>query len=343
VQALFYEGESLSGKPTHVYAWLGRPEGRGPFPAMVLVHGGGGKAFPDWAEFWANRGYVAIAMDLAGCGPAGPMADGGPDQTDKTKFRDFSEADARNMWTYHAVADVLRAHSLLLSLPEVDKRRTGVTGLSWGGYLTCIVAGVDHRFKVAVPVYGCGFLQENSYWLSTLAEMQPERRERWVRLFDPSSYLRQVRCPILFLNGTTDFAYPMDSYKKSYLLVKGPRWVSVQMGLPHHHIWNFGEVLAFADWALKSDLPLPKISEMRIRDGKALATVRSKTRISSAELCYTTDTGAWQQRKWQSEPAAIFGGNISATLPNKLRLVCFISVTDTRGLKVSTQHEELAE
>ncbi len=26
-----------------------------------------------------------------------------------------------------------------------------------GGYLTCIVAGLDHRLKVAVPVYGCGF------------------------------------------------------------------------------------------------------------------------------------------------------------------------------------------
>lgn len=341
LQALYYPGEPLNGKPTRVFAWLGRPEGKGPFPAMVLVHGGGGKAFPDWAEFWAKRGYVAISMDLAGCGPAGPLLDGGPDQTDKNKFREFSGGDATNMWTYHAVADAIRAHSLLLGLPEVDKRRTGLTGMSWGGYLTCIIAGVDHRFKVAVPVYGCGFLHENSYWLNTLTKMQPEHRERWVRLFDPSSYLEQVRCPILFLNGTTDFAYPMDSYKKSYSLVRSSRWLSVQIGLPHHHIWDFGEVLAFVDWALAGGAPLPKVSELRIRAGQAQASVRSKTGISKAELCYTTDTGVWQKRKWQSQPATIANGDISARLPSERPLVCFISVTDARGLKVSTQHEEL--
>ena len=80
---------------------------------------------------------------------------------------------------------------------------------------------------------------------------------------------------------------------------------------------------------------------MRIREGKAQATVRSKTGIAKAELCYTTDTGPWQKRKWQSEPAPADHDRISATLPNGRPLVCFISVTDSRGLKVSTQHEEL--
>ena len=341
VQALYYQGEPFNGKPTRVFAWLGRPEGPGPFPAMVLVHGGGGKAFADWAEYWAKRGYVAISMDLAGCGPAGPLPDGGPDQSDPTKFRDFCQADATNMWTYHAVADAIRAHSLLLSLPEVDKRRTGLTGMSWGGYLTCIIAGVDHRFKLAVPVYGCGFLHENSCWLNTLSEMQPERRDRWVRSFDPSSYLSQVRCPILFLNGAADFAYPLDSYKKSYSLVKSRRWVSVQIGLVHGHIWTFGEVLSFADWVLKGDAPLPEVSALRLRDGKAWATVHSQTKISQAELCYTTSSGAWQQRKWMSKPARIENRKISAILPTERPLVCFLSVADDRGLKVSTQHEEL--
>jgi dienelactone hydrolase len=341
VQALYYQGEPLEGRPTSVFAWLGRPEGKGPFPAMVLVHGGGGRAFADWAEFWARRGYVAIAMDLAGCGPAGPLPDGGPDQSDQTKFRSFAPADATNMWTYHAVADAILAHSLLLSLPEVDKRLTGLTGLSWGGYLTCIIAGVDHRFKVAVPVYGCGFLHENSYWLKTLEEMPDEQRERWVRLFDPSSYLGRVKCPILFLNGTTDFAYPLDSYRKSYSLVRGPRWVSVQIGLPHHHIWDFPEVLAFVDCALKGDRPLPRVSELRIRNGKAWATVRSGSGIAKAELCYTTDTGPWQRRKWQRAPAQVQGRQVSAALPQQTPLVCFLSVTDERGLKVSTRHEEL--
>ena len=48
VQEVFYDGEPFRCKPTRVFAYLGRPaEGIGPFPAMVLVHGGGGKAFRD--------------------------------------------------------------------------------------------------------------------------------------------------------------------------------------------------------------------------------------------------------------------------------------------------------
>ena len=47
---LYYPGVTYNGKPTRVFAYYGKPEGNGPFPAMVLVHGGGGKAFPDWVK-----------------------------------------------------------------------------------------------------------------------------------------------------------------------------------------------------------------------------------------------------------------------------------------------------
>src|SRR6185503_10187342 len=115
VQEVFYEGEPSGGKATRVFAYLGRPaaHAEGRLPAMVLVHGGGGKAFKAWAEHWAGRGYVALAMDLSGNGPNGRLPDGGPDQSDQTKFRNFTDADAAGMWSYHAVAAVLRGHSLL--------------------------------------------------------------------------------------------------------------------------------------------------------------------------------------------------------------------------------------
>src|SRR6185503_21245376 len=149
-------------------------------------------------EHWARHGYVALALDLNGHGPHGRVEDGMPDQSDQTKFRNFSEAEARDMWTYHAVAAVIRGHSLVRSLPEVDAERVGITGISWGGYLTCIVAGIDSRFKVAVPVYGCGFLGDNSVWKdSSLARLSPEARTLWLQLFDPSAYLGRVRHPIL--------------------------------------------------------------------------------------------------------------------------------------------------
>ena len=343
VQSLYYEGEPFNGKPTRVFAYHGRPEGAGPFPAMVLVHGGGGKAFSAWAEHWAKRGYCAIAMDLAGNGPAGRLPDGGPDQGDVAKFRDFTEADAKDMWTYHAVAAVLRGHSLLASRPEVDKNRIGVTGISWGGYLTCIVAGIDDRLKVAVPVYGCGFLHENSVWLEPrISKMTPEHRDRWVSHWDPSRYLAGVSCPILFLNGSNDFAYPMDSYKKCYQLVaERLRKVSVKIKLPHGHIWTFGEVDQFVDSHLKSGQPLATLDAMRV-SGESVATkVTATVAVTKAEFHFTTDSGPWQKRNWQTVPAQLADGVATAKLPAERPLVCYLSVTDSRGVAVSTQHEEL--
>lgn len=344
VQSLYYEGEPFNGKPTRVFAYYGRPEGTGPFPAMVLVHGGGGKAFPLWAEHWAKRGYCAIAMDLAGNGPAGRLPDGGPDQGDVAKFRDFTEADAKDMWTYHAVAAVLRAHSLLASRPEVDRNRVGVTGISWGGYLTCIVAGIDDRLKVAVPVYGCGFLHENSVWLEPrISKMTPEHRDRWVSHWDPSRYLAGVSCPILFLNGSNDFAYPMDSYKKCYQLVaERLRKVSVKIKLPHGHIWTFGEVDQFVDSHLNGGPPLATLDAMRLSGERVTTKLTAPVPVTKAEFHFTTDSGPWQKRNWQTVPAELKDGVVTAPLPAGRPLVCYLSVTDSRGVAVSTQHEELA-
>jgi dienelactone hydrolase len=342
VQEVYYQGEPYRGKPTRIFAYLGRPAtGNGPFPALVLVHGGGGKAFHDWAEHWANRGYVALAMDTAGCGPNGPLPDGGPDQTDTTKFRNFNDDEAKDMWTYHAVSAVIWGVSLLAALPEVDTRRIGITGISWGGYLTCIVARLDHRLKVAVPVYGCGFLGDDSFWKDkSLSEMRPDARERWLRDFDPSQYLGGVNCPILFLNSASDFAYPLDSYRASYRLVPAKcRHVSVVLGLPHGHIWTFDEVDTFVDSVLRNGLPLPRLGRTKTHGDRVSVKVISRMPIKQAALNYTTDSGEWQKRRWQTVTAEVNDHTITARLPAPGPVAWFLSVTDERGLRVSTEHE----
>lgn len=346
VQELYYAGELLEGKPTRIFAYLGRPENSEgtQYPAMVLVHGGGGKAFKTWAEHWAKRGYIAIAMDLAGNGPNGRLHDGGPDQSDKVKFLDFTPTDAREMWSYHAVAAVVRAHSLLRSLPEVDESRVGLTGISWGGYLTCIVAGIDPRFQVAVPVYGCGFLGDNSYWKSnSLARMTPDARALWLKLFDPSEYLGQVRRPILFVNGTTDFAYPLDSYQKSYQLVPEKyRHVSVAVNRPHGHIWTFPEVDAFMDSVLRREPPLARIAPPVVSSATITATVDQDVTFQNVSLCYTTNSGSWQKREWRTVPAFVSGHRIGASLPDARPLVAFFAIKDEQGRHMSSEHVEIS-
>ena len=224
LRKLYYESEPFGGKPTRVFAYYAKPEkAKGKSPAMVLVHGGGGTAFAEWAELWAKRGYVAIAMDLSGRGPDGKrLPDGGPGQDDGSKLP-LKKTDLKEMWTYHAVAAVIRATACCARCRTSMPTRTGITGISWGGYLTCLVAGLDDRFKVAVPVYGCGFLDENSVWLPTFEKMPEDWRKTWVANFDPSSFIKNAKMPMLFVNGTNDFAYPLDSYQKTYRLVKDRR------------------------------------------------------------------------------------------------------------------------
>src|ERR1051325_2679283 len=119
LQEVYYQGEPLNGKTTRIFAYFAKPDSPGPFPGMVLVHGGGGTAFSEWAVHWAKRGYAAISMNLAGRDPKGNMPDGGPDQSDATKFRSFQDSEAREMWTYHAVAAAIRAHSLVPPHPGI--------------------------------------------------------------------------------------------------------------------------------------------------------------------------------------------------------------------------------
>ena len=346
VKQVYYPGENYKGKPTKIFAYYGKPEGQGPFPAVLLVHGGGGKAFPDWVKHWNNRGYCALAMDLAGNGPNGRLPDGGPGQGDEEKFNDFTADNLKDMWTYHAVAAVLRGHSMIASFPEVDRNKVAVTGISWGGYLTCIIAGLDDRLKAAVPVYGCGYLHENSVWKENrLDKMEVARREKWVRNFDPSSYLSGVTCPIMFINGTNDFAYPLDSYKKCYDLVKEKKTLCIKVRMPHGHIWTFKEVDAFIDSQLKAAKPLAKVDALKVIDGSAFVKVHHAVPIKKAMLHFATNEGPWQKRFWETIPATISNDVVSASndvvsakLPVGKPIVFYISIIDERDYEVSSNH-----
>jgi dienelactone hydrolase len=347
LRSLTYPGEPLHGKPTRVFAYYAVPAERdGKVPAMVLVHGGGGKAFAQWAALWAKRGYAALAMDLAGHGPDGKrLPDGGPDQGHRDKFLTLPDG-LRNTWPYHAVAAVIRGASVLAAQPEVDAERMGITGISWGGYLTCIVAGLDDRLKVAIPVYGCGFLHENSArgWLHILNEkLPPEQRRAWVANFDPSRYLAQATMPMLWVNGTNDFAYPLDSYQKSYRLPTGPRTLCVTVRMPHGHQagWTPVEIGLFADQHLRGGTPLPARGPMTVQGKSVSAPVRSETDITRAQLHYTTETVTWNQRTWHSTAAQVKEGVVRATLSADDASACFLTVTDSRGATVSTEHAAL--
>lgn len=313
---------------------------------MVLVHGGGGTAFADWAKLWAGRGYAAIAMDLCGAVPrkaqkawerhekGGPPGWGGFDQTDGPE---------QDHWTYQAVGAIIRGHSLLRSLPEVDPDRIGITGISWGGYLTCITASVDRRFRFAAPVYGCGFLGDNSTWLGTFEKMGKEKADKWLKLWDPSQYLSNATMPFLWVTGTNDFAYPLDSYRKSYLLPKPERTLAIRIRMAHAHGGpgeKPEEIHAFANALFKGGMPLARISGTSMEKRVITVTFSSKAPIVKAEVVFTKDAGKWQTRKWETALADVEKDLGRGVVPAEARVV-YVNLFDDRGLVVSSEHVEL--
>ena len=392
VHSLTYAGEKYQGKDTEVFAFYASPatlgEGKAgaKYPAVVLIHGGGGTAFADWAYLWAKRGYAAIAMDLSGSRPPEPAYDektgmprghqsdpkqrtrlpnGGPNHGHPEKF-DSIGGDTSDDWPFHAVASVMRAHSLLRSFPEVDAEHTAVTGISWGGYTTCLVASLDDRFKAAVPVYGCGFLHEGeSVQKPSIDKLDPERRALWVKEYDPGSLLPRCHVPILFVNGTNDVHYVLDSYMKSYNVVPGEKHMRIQVKMPHGHPpgWAPQEIGIFIDSKCKpggtlvmgakdglvTPQPLAVVGAPVVKGGEVEVSASIVNgHLVKAALHYTTDGGVRSKREWKSVPAKInvssLNGSVSSTesclisapKPPPEANTWFVSVTDTRGAMVTT-------
>lgn len=347
VEALFYEGMPWKGKPTRVFAWIGMPKadpGK-TVPGIVLVHGGGGTAFANWVRLWVGRGYAAIAMDTCGTVPRGRYGqwerhpDGGP----PGNSFDASAAPPEDQWPYHAVADAILAHSLLRERPGVDPDRIGITGISWGGYLTCLVSGLDDRLKFAAPVYGCGFLGDNSAWADEIRRLGDPGR-RWLAMWDPSQYLPRGHMPKLWVTGTNDFAYPMDSLRKSYEIAGGSSTLCVRVRMPHGHGpagENPEEIHAFADAIVKGGPPLAQITGQRREGSVVTATFRSPVRIVKSELIYTKDRGPWTDRKWETAGAPLAGDAVRAVLPAGTSAY-FLNLEGEHGRVVSTRHETVA-
>lgn len=365
IQSLTYAGEKYQGHETGVFAFYASPITIGEakpgtqFPGVVLIHGGGGTAFADWAHLWAKRGYAAIAMDLNGSRPPDPEFDpetgmavgnghrgvrtrlpnGGPPHGHPQKFDCITTPDTGDDWPFHAAASVMRAHTLLRSFPEVDAERTAVTGISWGGYTTCLVASLDDRFKAAVPVYGCGFLHEGeSVQKPSIDKLDPEHRAMWVKEYDPGSLLPRCQVPIMFVNGTNDVHYVLDSYAKSYDAVPGEKQLRIQIKMPHGHPpgWAPQEIGLFIDSKCRNGIPLPNPAALVIKGDRVEVTCESETALKKAELNYTTDTGLRSKRGWKSVPATITGNVITAPKPPADANTWFITITDERDAMVST-------
>ena len=343
IESIIFKSLSYKGHSKSVFAYYATPgilngniSGDKKLPGIVLVHGGGGMAFRDWVIQWAKRGYAALALDTRGNGADKKHIAGGFEENGReTPYFDVT-LPLKEQWLYQAVGDVMKAHTLLLSFPEVDKKRTAITGISWGGVLTCIVSSLDARFKVAVPVYGCGFLGESGRMKQQLDALAEKDRDTWLAQYDPSVYLPRMKRPILFLNGTNDVHFYLSSMARSAALANKSHLL-IKRGLRHGHKygWSNEEISAFVNQHLCKGEALPAIRKESSGNGMLKGQVNSPVSIEKVTLYYTVSEGEIADKyHWQSVSAVLYGKNWEVAIPDEAK-IWFVNVTDARGYQIS--------
>ncbi|MBD0405192.1 acetylxylan esterase [Flammeovirga sp. EKP202] len=345
LKSIFYSGVEYNGKPTKVYAYYGYPKTKKPsdgYPAVVLVHGGGGTAIAEWVRVWNDKGYVALSMDLEGHLPSAHHKDRvGFEGAGPSRYGVFHDNDKpiKDQWYYHAVAQVILANSFLRSLDDVDKENIGVTGVSWGGMLTSTVAGVDQRFRFAIPIYGCGFLNGTDGAMGKhFKNGNQAYRDNLLNNFEGQKYLPLAKMPMLFINGSNDHHFPIPASVASYKAPKSDSYLYIEDQLGHGHppAWKVKESYLFAD-AVVYNKPIMSIqkTEMDLSKGLISAVVKN-TKAVEAVVFYTEDNKQWEKRNWKKAAAIIKGKKVSAEI-SRNSTAAYLFITDENGMTLSSE------
>lgn len=255
-KAYFLKSVDYNGDATYIFAYVGIPSTAtkdSPVPGIVLVHGGGGTAFPDWVKMWNDRGYAAIAIDTEGKIPNtnASLKSGqnisfesikhhGPSNTN---YRDC-ESPVNQQYLYHAIAATIVANSFLSSFEQVDDSKIGLTGISWGGVIVTNTAAYDDRFAFVAPVYGAVAMTGTEGIFGVLYNTNPRSSMLW----DSVEILRNCRTPMLFVNWKGDPYFSTEATEKCANTAMNARMILIS-DLNHGH-WkgaNIQEIFNFAN------------------------------------------------------------------------------------------------
>jgi dienelactone hydrolase len=162
-----------------VPAYLVIPDGRGPFPAVLYVHGSGVD----------RRMHLAEAVALAGEGYAGLAINGPARRQPYAKFYSGQAADDIEGHVQY-VTDLRRGIDLLGTLPEVDASRIGLVGLSLGCQEGGILSGLEDRIDAYV-LMSCGGYATDPRWLELawMTEKEMTRYQDQVAVLNPVNYV----------------------------------------------------------------------------------------------------------------------------------------------------------
>ena len=247
-----YKARKLEIRLSRYYtvpAYLLIPDGKGPFPAVNVLHDHGAHLFigkekiirplacedsvvvkdaEEWVknyegqyfgDYLAQHGYVVFSSDAPMWGERGQKE--GP-------RRDRYDMIAGNMMMYgidlsaYMTFDDIRATDYLASLPEVDSLRIGCTGWSMGAYRAWMLSALSDHIKAGAAV--C--------WMVTTDEQLSFRYSRTenggfanclpgLRRWLDYPHVASIACPkpMLFINGSQDKLFPVAGVKKAFQIM----------------------------------------------------------------------------------------------------------------------------
>lgn len=236
---------SADGYPAH--GWLVLPEGEGPHPVLLAIHGGP-FAMQDWgffdeAQVYASAGYAVILGNPRGSAGYG-------ESHGRAIINGFGTVD---------VEDVLSLLDAALTRSDLDSSRVGVMGGSYGGFMTSWLASHHgERFRAAwseravnawdsmVGSSDIGYAFVRGY----IGEDPIEQRLR-----SPLSYADKIDLPFAVVHSEQDWRCPLEQGQRmfvalkqngvdaEFLLFPGEGHELTRSGKPRHRLQRFEKVL----------------------------------------------------------------------------------------------------
>jgi dipeptidyl aminopeptidase/acylaminoacyl peptidase len=198
--------ESFDGESIPVFLFL--PEGDGPFPVVVTVHGGPEGQWRPWyssgfgalTQFLVGRGYAVAAPNVRGSTGYGK------------RFEHLDDVEKR----LDSVADLASLHAWLAERPEIDGSRAVVYGRSYGGYMVlAALAFQPDLWAAGIEFVGISnlrtFLENTSAWRRAAREREygPLSDPELLESLSPWSRLDAIRAPLFIEHGRNDPRVPV--------------------------------------------------------------------------------------------------------------------------------------
>jgi carboxymethylenebutenolidase len=189
----------------HLKAFLWKPTGPGPFPAVLFCHGSGGadadhtaglpmtEAGEKLAPLFLKHGYAFLYLFRRGQGLSagqGLFMQDILQREEATKGKEARQHLQFVLATTDQLGDVMAALAFLQAAPAIDAKRIAIVGHSFGGQLALLAAERDNTIRAAVT-----FAVAANSW-----EYSSELRERLLAAVDKTT------APIMLIQAANDYS-----------------------------------------------------------------------------------------------------------------------------------------